>query len=254
MIRALIIALLCPVLKLHANTISDVQVQEGIGVFTTAYRAWDAEGFTRAEEKFLAATKADPHSSRAFYWLGTARFHLMLQLKNQQTPHPEAAQAAMEDAIGSLETALTLAPDDAECHALLGTLYGIKIQGGLLRSIRYGPGVQSHRKQALLNGAENPRVRYLLGTCLFHTAGDENEYREALQEFLTAEKLFVAECQREAEPLAPRWGLGTCRTFIGRTLVKLGEKDRAADYFRKALAELPNDHIARAELAQISSP
>lgn len=254
MIRALLIALLCPVLKLHANTISDAQVQEGIGVFTTAYRAWDAEGFTKAEEKFLAATKADPLSSRAFYWLGTARFHLMLQLRNQQPPKTEAADAAMDNAIGPLETALTLAPDDAECHALLGTLYGMKIQGGLFRAIRYGPGVQSHRKQALQNGAENPRVRYLLGTCLFHTAGDADEYREALQEFLTAEKLFVAESQHEAEPLTPRWGLGTCRMFIGRTLVKLGEKDRAADYFRKALAEQPNDHIARAELEKLTHP
>jgi tetratricopeptide (TPR) repeat protein len=254
MIRALFIALLASIMAAHGNPVSDGHIREGIGDFNTAYRAWDAGGFTKAEEKFLAATKADPHSSRAFYWLGTARFHLMLQLRNQQPPKTDAADAAMENAIGSLETALELSPDDAECHALLGTLYGMKIQGGLLRAIRYGPGVQSHRKQALQKGVENPRVRYLLGTCLFHTTDDAEGYREALQEFLTAEKLFVAESQREAGPLAPRWGLGTCRTFIGRTLVKLGENNRAADYFRKALAEQPNDHIARAELEKLTHP
>lgn len=254
MIRALFIALIASIMAAHGNPVSDGHIREGIGDFNTAYLDWDAGGFTKAAGKFFTATKADPRSSRAFYWLGTARFHLMLQLRNQQPPKNDAADAAMDEAIGALETALELSPDDAECHALLGTLYGMKIQGGLLRAIRYGPGVQSHRKQALRNGAENPRVRYLLGTCLFHTAGDADGYREALDEFLTAEKLFTAESQREAAPLAPRWGLGTCRTFIGRTLVALGQKDRAADYFRKALAEHPNDHIARAELAKISPP
>lgn len=254
MIRALFIALLASIMAAHANPASDGRVREGIGDFTTAYHDWSSDGFTVAAGKFLVATKADPRSARAFYWLGTARFHLMLHLRNQQPPKNNAADNSMDDAITALEGALDLAPDHAECHALLGTLYGMKIQGGLLRAIRYGPGVQNHRKQALRNGADNPRVRYLLGTCLFHTAGDADDYRAALDEFLTAEKLFIAESAREPQPLAPRWGLGTCRTFIGRTLVELGQKERAAEYFRKALAEQPNDHIARAELAKTSSP
>lgn len=254
MIRALVIALLASILTVHANTASDPHVRAGIEEFTTAYREWDAAGFAKAAGEFSKATAADPHSARAFYWLGTARFHRMLHLRNQQPPKTDAADDAMEDAIETLETALILAPDDAECHALLGTLYGMKIQGGLLRAIRYGPRVQNHQKQALNNGVNNPRVRYLLGTGLFHTAKDVGDYRETLDTLLVAEKLFIAESEHAPEPFAPRWGLSSCRTFIGRTLVKLGEKDRAAEYFRKALAEHPNDHIARAELARIASP
>ncbi len=254
MIRALVIALLASILTVHANPASDPHVRAGIENFTTAYREWDADRFAKAAGEFSKATKADPHSARAFYWLGTARFHRMLHLRNQQPPKTDAADDAMEHSIEALETALTLAPGDAECHALLGTLYGMKIQGGLLRAIRYGPRVQNHQKQALRNGGNNPRVRYLLGTGLFHTAKDAGDYRETLDTLLTAEKLFIAESEHAPEPFAPRWGLSTCRTFIGRTLVKLGEKNRAAEYFQKALAEHPNDHIARAELARIASP
>jgi tetratricopeptide (TPR) repeat protein len=254
MIRALVIALLASILTVHANPASDAHLRAGIEKFTAAYRAWDADGFAEAAGEFRMATAADPHSARAYYWLGTARFHRMLQLRNQQPPQTDAANDAMEHAIEALETALTLAPDYSECHALLGTLFGMKIHGGLLRAIRYGPSVQNHQKQALRSGGNNPRVRYLLGTGLFHTAKDADGYREALDALLMAEKLFIAESGQAPEPFAPRWGLSTCRTFIGRTLVKLGDKDRAADYFRKALAEHPNDHIARAELAKISPP
>jgi tetratricopeptide (TPR) repeat protein len=254
MIRALTIALLASVLTVHADEAADSRVLAGIGNFTAAYRAWDDAGFAKAAGNFRMATTADPHSARAFYWLGTARFHRMLHYRNQQPPKPDAADAAMEDAIAAFETALTLAPDHAECHALLGTLYGMKIQGGLLRAIRYGPKVQSHQKQALRHGGNNPRVRYLLGTGLFHTAKDAEGYREALDELLAAEKLFIAESKQAPEPFAPRWGLSSCHTFIGCALLKLGDNGRAAEYFRAALAEHPNDHIARAELAKLTHP
>lgn len=254
MIRALVITLLASILTVHANTASDPHLRAGIEDFTTAYRDWNADGFAKAAGNFRKATAADPHSARAFYWLGTARFHLMLHHRNRQPPKNDAADAAMDDAITALEDALDLAPDHAECHALLGTLYGMKIQGSLLRAIRYGPKVQNHQKQALGHGGNNPRVRYLLGTGLFHTAKDADGYREALDALLAAEKLFIAESGQAPEPFAPRWGQSSCRTFIGCALVKLGENGRAAEYFRKALVEHPNDHIARTELAKIPPP
>jgi tetratricopeptide (TPR) repeat protein len=252
MIRAMVIALFASILTVHANETADAHTRAGIEKFNEAYCAWDAAGFVKAAGDFRMATAADPRSIQAFYWLGAARFHLMLQLRNQQPPKSAAADAAMDKAIEALETCLTLAPDHPECHALLGTLYGMKIQGGLLRAIRYGPQVQNHQKQALRCGGNNPRVRYLIGTGLYHTAKDADSYHEALDALLAAEKLFIAEAKRPPDPLAPHWGLSSCHTFIGRSLVKLGKKDRAADYFRKALLQHPNDRIARQELARIS--
>ena len=101
-------------------------------------------------------------------------------------------------------------------------------------------------------GAQNPRVRYLLGTCQFHTAKKPAAQREALATLLSAEKLFAAEAQRAAGPLEPRWGRSSCLTFIGRTYELLGQRAEAADYFRKALAEHPADHVAKEGLARVT--
>jgi tetratricopeptide (TPR) repeat protein len=146
-----------------------------------------------------------------------------------------------------------LDPRHAESHALLGTIYGMKIDGNLVRAAWYGPRVEKHRKAALEFGAENPRVRYLLGTCQFFTAKKPAAWREALATFLAAEKLFTAEAQRPTAPLEPRWGYTSCLTFIGRTYEQLGQRKEAEDYFRKALARQPSDHLAKKGLARVTA-
>ena len=58
--------------------------------------------------------------------------------------------------------------------------------------------------------------------------------------------------RRQQGPLEPRWGRSTCLTFTGRTYELLGEPTRAADYFRRALAQHPADHEAKAGLARVT--
>jgi tetratricopeptide (TPR) repeat protein len=120
----------------------------------------------------------------------------------------------------------------------------MKIKGGLVASIRYGPRVQEHQKKALASGATNPRVRYLLGAGQFHTSKDQSGRREALNTLLAAEKLFTHESKRPAGPLAPRWGHSSCLTFIGKVYEAMGQSSEAVIYYRKALAMHPADHAA----------
>lgn len=256
MIRTLAFALLVSVASAFADEPSDKQIQAGITEFTTAYRVWDAGRFANAADHFRKAAAAAPESATPRYWLGAALFHRMLQLQSQP-PDPQRAQAAaaaMEEAITALDAALGIDPQHAECHALLGTLYGMKIHGGLFRAVRYGPSVQSHQSQALKHGMLNPRVQYLLGAARFHTAEDPNEFQQALGTLLTAETLFLAEAKNPPGPLAPRWGLSSCRTFIGRACLATGDKPRAVSYFKLALAEHPADQTASRELSKLKSP
>jgi tetratricopeptide (TPR) repeat protein len=178
----------------------------------------------------------------------------MLQLQNQPAAPSNtlAAAAAMNAALAALEQAVKLSPRAAEIHALLGTLYGMKIDGNLIRGAKFGPRVSQHSKQALENGAKNPRVQYLLGSCQFHTAKKAAKQREALATFLQAEKLFEAEAKTPAGPLDPRWGHDTCLTFIGRTYERLGENEKAADYYRKALVRHPADYLAQEGLGRVT--
>jgi tetratricopeptide (TPR) repeat protein len=238
----------------RADHRADELAVAGIGEFTAAYEAWDGRRFAAAAELFRQATTNAPGSSTNFYWLGAAQFHRMLQLQTPPTARSNhlAADAAMDSALAALSSAVKLNKRHAESHALLGTLYGMKIDGNWVRGMRFGPKVQKHCKQAMEFGPDNPRVRYLLGTCQFHTAKKRAAQREALASFLAAEKLFVAEAQRAIGSLEPRWGRSTCLTFIGRTYELLGQRKEAADYFRKALSLHPADHLAKEGLARVT--
>jgi tetratricopeptide (TPR) repeat protein len=224
----------------------------GIREFTTAYQDWDSQRFGAAAGLFRQAATNTPASCTNYYWLGAAEFHRMLQLRSlpAMPTNTLAADAAMDAALAALETAVKLDEHHAESHALLGTLYGMKINGNLLRGARFGPRVARHQKKAMEFGAQNPRVRYLLGTCQFHTATRPSAQREALATLLLAEKLFAAEAKNANGPLDPRWGRSSCLTFIGRTYELLGQRAEAAGYFRKALAEHPADHVAKEGLAR----
>ena len=254
MIRAWAIGFLATALVVRADEAADRLTRDGIAEFSAAFQAWDGGRFGKAAHEFKKAAALTPKSPVNFYWQGVASFHRMLQINSQPAPDQHAADAAMQDAIDALESAVAIDPRHAESHALLGTLCGMKIRGSMFRAIRYGPRVQEHQKQALHSGADNPRVKYLLGTGRYHTAEKAADYRTALATLIAAEKLFLAEAKQPPKAFEPRWGLSSCRTFIGLTYLKLGEKDHAAAYFKQALADHPNDHVAREQLARITLP
>lgn len=178
----------------------------------------------------------------------------MLPLRNLagSDTNQAAVSSFMDAAITALERAVELDPSHAESHALLATLYGMKIDRNLIRAVRLGPRVDKHRKHALAHGAENPRVQYLLGTCLFHTAKKPAALREALATLLKAEKLFEAEAKIEPGQLDPRWGYVSCLMFIGRAYEQLGQHEEAAQYYRKVLAQQPSLSIARQGFTRVA--
>lgn len=254
MIYKLILLLLAVVPWLRADETAGRLTAAGIVEFTAAYQAWDGARFGAAAGLFQQAGGRTPADSVNFYWQGAALVHRLLQLRSQRASEANAMDgaAAMDGAVAALETAIELDGRHAESHALLGTLYGMKIDGSLLRAVRYGPSVAKHQKLALEAGADNPRVQYLLGTGQFHTAGDEAARREALTTLLAAEKLFAAESRRPAKRFEPRWGHSSCLTFIGRSYEQLGPRVAAAAYYRRALAAHPADHVALAGLARVA--
>lgn len=248
-ILALFVALLA-----RAEPPADKIAVAGVEEFTAAYRAWDSARFKAAADLFRRATTNENASCTYYYWLGTTEFHRMLQLNSRPESSTNVLEAAvaMEAALAALTTASRLDERHAECQALLGTLYGMKINGSLIRALRYGPRVAKHRQKALEFGAVNPRVNYLLGMGQFHTAKGPAALREALATLLTAEKLYANEAQHPPGPLEPRWGYDSCLTFIGRTYESLGQRAPAAVYFRRALDKHPADFLAREGLARVT--
>ena len=248
--------LICfPILLARANDVADKLTTAGIVEFTAAYQAWEGAGFAKAAELFRQASTNTSATATNFYWLGAAQFHRLLQLQNSPgaSTNKEAAATALDAAMEALLTAVKLDEKHAESHALLGTLYGMKIGDSVLRGAWFGPRVVKHRDLAVALGADNPRVRYLFGMCQFHTASKPAAWQKTLTTLLAAEKLFETEAKCANAPLEPRWGYSSCLTFIGLTCELLGERAKAAEYFRKALAEHPADHLAKAGLGRVET-
>jgi len=226
----------------------------GIAEFTNAYRAWDGARFAAAVTLFQQACACPSATATNYYWLGAAQFHRMLELlgRPDRGTNRAAALGALTAAEEALTRAVKLAPNHAESHALLATIYGMQIGANLLRVVWLGPRLQKELKFALATGTNDARVQYLLGTSQFFEAGRTAARREALATLLTAEKLFDAEAQVPPGPLEPRWGHDSCLTFIGSCYEKLDEPAAAATYFRKALALHPEDGLAQAGLKRVT--
>ena len=238
----------------RADSDTDKLTLAGIAEFTKAYQAWDGARFAAAVNLFKQACTNASATATNYYWLGTAEFHRLLQLMGlpESASNKLAANTALAAAVDALTQAVKLDASHAECHALLGTLYGMKISENMLRAVWLGPSVQREQKLALASGANNPRVQYLLGMSQFYTACRTASRREALTTLLAAEKLFEAEAKTPPGPLEPRWGHDSCLTFIGSCYEKLDQRGEAESYFRKALAMHPQDGLAQAGLKRVT--
>jgi len=133
----------------RAGSAMDTRTEDGVAEFKAAYEAWDASRFRTAADLFRQSSANAPATTTNFYWLGAAQFHLMLQLQSATATHTNetAAQAAADRALAALSTAVKLYENEAESHAMLGTLCGIMINGNLFRAARFGPRVAKHQEQ-----------------------------------------------------------------------------------------------------------
>lgn len=229
-------------------------VSQGIREFREAYAAWSSEAFERAAQTLSNAVAKEGGSADAYHWLGVVQFHQMLQ--KQSEPGNSSATSEVvnfrETAIKTLTLAIEKNPKDGEAHAMLGTMLGMKVDG-LISALRFGPSISRHRDQAVAAQPDNPRVQYLLGTALYHTAKEADDYEAALKTLKTAQRLFEAE---EKTPLAEgdaRWGYDACLVFLGRTHEALGNRQEAADCFRNALSVRPGDDGAEEGLKRTAT-
>jgi tetratricopeptide (TPR) repeat protein len=227
-----------------AELAADQLTSAGVAEFSNAHQKWDDARFAKAAEYFQKAENAQPQSGTLAAWRGTALFYQMLQ--NRSKADEAGANAAMADAQSALENAVKWQPNIPEAHALLATLYGMKIQKSPLQAMRLGPALLKHRKLAEQHGPANPRVRYLVGTAQFHTAKNDAARREALASLLAAETLFQAEAKKKPARWEHRWGYADCLSSIASCYEALQQKPEALTYFKNALAAHPANQMAKA--------
>ncbi|RBP35658.1 hypothetical protein DES53_12026 [Roseimicrobium gellanilyticum] len=230
------------------------EVNKGVREFREAYASWNADAFAQAAGTVSKAAASDGASAEVYHWLGVIQFHQMLQKRSESgsSASTPAVVKFREAAIETLTRALQKDAKDAEAHAMLGTMMGMKVDG-MLSGLRFGPSISRHQDQALAHGTDNPRVQYLLGAAKYHTAKDKDGFESALKSLQTAERLFETENKEPAGEENARWGYDACLVFLGRTEEALGNREKAAGYFRKALSVRPNDDGAKEGLKRTAS-
>ena len=155
MIRVLAILLVLVAPGVRANSDADKLTGAGIVEFTTAYKDWDGARFAAAANLFQLACTNTSATVTNYYWLGTAEFHRLLELLGRPASptNKPATEPVLDAAVEALTQAVKLDGSHAESHALLGTLYGMKISDNVLRAAWLGPRVQRELKLALATGA-----------------------------------------------------------------------------------------------------
>lgn len=232
---------------------STQDTRQGIREFDQAVKAWDGAALERAGTTLAHAASGDHTAWLPRYWLAVTRFHQVLYSEQTSDVTVTAAQRkttrqACQDA---LEDALRLRPEDAELHAMLATLYGMRIATERLGALWFGPKTVDHRDKALLKGADNPRVQYLAGMSYLQGPDILGGTPAAVKALSKAAELFKEEAQRPAELGEPRWGRVNCLAFLGRAQRKSGDTQAAILSLRAALALNPADRIAKSELQQL---
>lgn len=194
----------------------------------------------------ICRTSAEP---APWYWSAVAQFHRLLCLRSAQG---DAAGAELvEETVRTLDRALVLKPQDAECHVMRGALNGMKIARQPAAALWLGGKVLADQRQALEFGRGNPRVRYLNGISIYR-ASKGKDAEKALKELLEAETLFQAESQQPSVPLAPRWGYDHCLFLIGEVYEAEKNSAKATEYYGKALSQNPQLERARLALRRIT--
>jgi tetratricopeptide (TPR) repeat protein len=225
----------------------------GIDEFRRGYRTWDLASLIRAASSFQKACDAHSGSPEAYYWLGVARFHILLHRRNdsERALTTSEFEALVKDVQGPLKQALSIDKTNPESHAILGSVIGMEIARHARSRFWGGRALKKHQSLALKYGEDNPRVQYLLGVNTIEASKGLDGVKNGLAILLKAESLYAREKEEDCPPLQPRWGYDHCLVFIGRAYRSLADPGTARQYFEKALKINPSSRLAERELRSL---
>jgi tetratricopeptide (TPR) repeat protein len=151
----------------------------------------------------------------------------------------------LKEAQRRIEERLEYEPDDAESHALRGSVIGEQI-GGFFRGMFLGPKATKSLEKAFELDPDNPRVALQRAISYYFTPKTfGGGLDKAEQELRRARELF--ESETAAHPW-PSWGRVDTLAWLGQVLEKAGRVDEARAAYEEALVLEPEHAWLKHEL------
>lgn len=215
-------------------------LQSAIDLFREGRREWNPQLMEDARGQFSDLAQEQPGDYQPLYWQGATEFYLLLCYGLEDSTGYDAAraEALLDPAEATLESAIQCRPQDAECRAMLSSVVGFRIMMNSWSSVWNGPKVLSLQKDALQREPDNPRVHYIIGAGYLRAPRLFRNLDKARDHLERARDLFAA-APPPSDPAAPRWGRAECLGLLGDLRREEGRPAAARQLYRDALAINP---------------
>lgn len=238
--------------SLLAETTADLQAQ--IDLFRAGRRAWNPVVMESARAGFARLARQRPRAYDPLYWQSASEFYLLLcyGLDDSSGYDPAKAEALLDPAEKTMKAAIAIRPEEAECHAMLSSVYGFRIVMHPFSAVWNGPKVLSLQSDALKNEPNNPRALYIMGAGYFRAPGILRNVDKAQELLERAEAMFERE-PVEGSPEQPQWGRAECQGLLGDLMIERNDRAAARRHYQAALRINPNYRPAKRGLEEMSN-
>ncbi len=154
------------------------------------------------------------------------------------------AKQALTKAMEQLESLVNEEPNNAEGWALLSLVYGTQIGVSPMQGAKYGPKAGRSIAKAKALAPENPRVSLVAGINDYFTPTMFGGSKiSALKELDSAAENYAGDKES-----GYHWGVAETYVWRGLVQMELGEREKALNDWRAAIAIAPNYYWANALL------
>jgi tetratricopeptide (TPR) repeat protein len=227
------------------------QIIEAKELLKKGVDTWDPALMKNARDRLLGLmAKENKESLYPLYYIALcdyrlATYYLTLTEMDKAKPYIKEGQ-------DYLKKATELDPDFGELDAFYAYMLGFEIALEPENAMSLGFQIYQYFGTAIQKSPENPRVHYLKGVSDLFTPEQYGGGADIAIKTLT-KSIDLFEKESIEDPVKPSWGKDEAYTFLGMAYNQKGDKDKAVEFFTKALEVNPEFRMAKDELEKIKN-
>lgn len=225
------------------------KIKEAKELMKKGLDTWDSEMMKKARDRFLGLlAKEKRENLYLLYYVALCDYRLATYyIASEET---DKAETYTKESQRYLERAMEMDPDFGELDALYASALGFEIALHQEKAMSLGFQIFQYFGRALQKSPDNPRVHLLKGVSDLFTPEQFGGGPDAAIKTLS-KCIALFEKEEIKDPVKPSWGKDEAYTFLGTAHNQKGEREKAEEFFRKALEVNPDYGLAKEELGKL---